>query len=76
MVMGYLIGAFVENQLIAFRAVVVPEIDEEHLGYDLGLVEEVGFKTYYVSGSFKCSSTLSWIWLTKNISKSHYESNR
>lgn len=38
---GLLIGAFVdEEQLIAFRAVLIPEIDEEHLGYTIGLVNE------------------------------------
>ncbi|WP_205414535.1 hypothetical protein, partial [Klebsiella pneumoniae] len=25
-------GAFIENELIAFRALLVPPIDEEHLG--------------------------------------------
>ena len=37
---GLLVGAYVEGQLIGFRALLVPEIDEEHLGYDLGLPEE------------------------------------
>ncbi|WP_257347304.1 GNAT family N-acetyltransferase [Pseudalkalibacillus decolorationis] len=37
---GLIIGAFVEEQLIAFRALLVPPIDEEHLGWDLGLAEE------------------------------------
>lgn len=37
---GLLVGAYVENRLIGFRALLVPEIDEEHLGYDLGLPEE------------------------------------
>ena len=41
---GLLIGAYVENQLIAFRAVIVPKIDEHHLGYDLGLVQEEDLK--------------------------------
>lgn len=34
---GVLIGAFVEERLIGFRALLIPDIDEEHLGYDLGL---------------------------------------
>lgn len=34
---GSLIGVFVAEQLIAFRATLVPEIDDEHLGYDIGL---------------------------------------
>jgi len=41
---GMLLGAFVDQKLIAFRAVVVPIIDEHHLGYDLGLVEESDLK--------------------------------
>lgn len=36
---GWMIGAFVESQLIAFRALLVPPIDEEHLGWDIGLAE-------------------------------------
>lgn len=34
---GLVIGAFVDEELIAFRALLIPEIDEEHLGYDIGL---------------------------------------
>lgn len=38
---GLMIGAFVEGQLIAFRALLVPPIDQEgHLGRDFGLKEE------------------------------------
>ncbi|USK34946.1 GNAT family N-acetyltransferase [Bacillus sp. F19] len=37
---GLMIGAFVEKQLIAFRALLVPPIDQDHLGWDLGLAEE------------------------------------
>ncbi|WP_108672173.1 N-acetyltransferase [Peribacillus acanthi] len=37
---GFMIGAFVESQLVAFRALLVPEIDQEHLGYDIGFREE------------------------------------
>lgn len=37
---GLLIGAFVEERLIGFRALLIPDIDEEHLGYDLGLPAE------------------------------------
>ncbi|EOP76496.1 hypothetical protein KOW_04257 [Bacillus cereus VDM006] len=32
---GMMIGAFAGNQLIAFRALLVPPIDEEHLGLDI-----------------------------------------
>ena len=41
---GLLIGAYVQERLIAFRAVVAPLIDEEHLGYDIGLTEEADLK--------------------------------
>lgn len=41
---GQLIGAFVEERLIAFRAVLVPEIDDEHLGYSIGLSDESALK--------------------------------
>lgn len=34
---GLMIGAFVEEELIAFRALLIPPIDEEHLGLALGL---------------------------------------
>ena len=41
---GMIIGAYVAEQLIAFRAVSVPEIDEEHLGYAIGLVDDSDLK--------------------------------
>lgn len=34
---GLMIGAFVNDIMIAFRALLIPEMDEEHLGYDIGL---------------------------------------
>lgn len=37
---GLLIGAFVAEELIAFRAVLEPELDAEHLGYAIGLVND------------------------------------
>ncbi|WP_404828735.1 N-acetyltransferase [Sporosarcina quadrami] len=36
---GMIFGAFHDNELIAFRAMLEPEIDDEHLGIDAGLVE-------------------------------------
>ncbi|RRN67209.1 GNAT family N-acetyltransferase [Peribacillus simplex] len=36
---GLMIGAFVCKELIAFRALLVPPIDEDHLGRDIGLTE-------------------------------------
>lgn len=41
---GAMIGVFVETKLIAFRALLEPEIDEEHLGYDIGLSSEADLK--------------------------------
>ncbi len=35
-----MIGTFVDEQLIAFRALLVPPLDEEHLGLDIGLTAE------------------------------------
>ena len=37
---GLMIGAFVEQELIAFRALLAPPIDEEHLGLDIGLTHK------------------------------------
>ncbi|WP_269411635.1 GNAT family N-acetyltransferase [Lentibacillus daqui] len=37
---GFMIGVFVEEKLIAFRAMLIPELDEEHLGIDIGLKQE------------------------------------
>ena len=37
---GLLVGAFAEDRLIGFRALLIPEIDGEHLGWDIGLAEE------------------------------------
>ena len=34
-----MIGAYVGEELIAFRALLNPPIDEEHLGYDCGIAE-------------------------------------
>ncbi|TDL30804.1 GNAT family N-acetyltransferase [Jeotgalibacillus sp. S-D1] len=36
---GFMIGAFIGPELISFRALLVPPIDEEHLGLDVGLPE-------------------------------------
>lgn len=44
---GLLVGAFVDGALVGFRALLVPEIDEEHLGWDIGLMEnELGDMIY------------------------------
>ncbi|MEY2353398.1 GNAT family N-acetyltransferase [Lysinibacillus capsici] len=36
---GMMMGAYVGEELIAFRALLNPPIDEEHLGYDCGIAE-------------------------------------
>lgn len=36
---GMMIGAYVGEELIAFRALLNPPIDDEHLGYDCGIAE-------------------------------------
>jgi hypothetical protein len=44
---GLMIGAFTGEGLIAFRALLIPPIDEEHLGVDAGLPEaELGDVIY------------------------------
>lgn len=37
---GLMIGAFTGSGLIAFRALLIPPIDDEHLGHDIGLAAE------------------------------------
>lgn len=44
---GVMIGIFVAEQLIAFRALLEPEIDEEHLGRDIGLAEDALHQVLY-----------------------------
>lgn len=44
---GLLVGAFVEDELIGFRALLIPEIDDEHLGWDIGLPSEELRKVIY-----------------------------
>jgi hypothetical protein len=44
---GLMIGAFAEGDLIAFRALVVPPVDEEHLGIDIGLSKDELGKVIY-----------------------------
>lgn len=41
---GVMIGIFVDAKLIAFRALLEPAIDDEHLGYDIGLTTEPQLK--------------------------------
>jgi hypothetical protein len=44
---GLIAGAFVEGELVAFRALLVPEVDDEHLGLDIGLThDELGDMVY------------------------------
>ncbi len=44
---GMMIGAFIQNELIAFRALLVPPIDDEHLGLDIGLPESELHRVIY-----------------------------
>ncbi|BCD21429.1 hypothetical protein BC30090_0326 [Bacillus cereus] len=44
---GMMIGAFIENELIAFRALLVPPIDDEHLGLDIGIPERELHRVIY-----------------------------
>ena len=44
---GILIGAFVEERMIAFRGMLEPELDEEHLGRDAGLSGDQLHKVLY-----------------------------
>lgn len=44
---GVMIGIFVAEQLIAFRALLEPEIDDEHLGRDIGLAEDALHQVLY-----------------------------
>lgn len=44
---GLMLGVMVNDELIAFRALLVPQIDEEHLGKDIGLPNEELSKVIY-----------------------------
>ncbi|MFJ7890801.1 GNAT family N-acetyltransferase [Lysinibacillus xylanilyticus] len=44
---GMMIGAYVGEELIAFRALLNPPVDDEHLGYDCGIAEEEFHKVLY-----------------------------
>lgn len=44
---GLMIGAYVGDELIAFRALLNPPIDDEHLGYDCGIDEKDFHRVLY-----------------------------
>lgn len=44
---GMMVGAYVSGELIAFRALLNPPIDEEHLGYDCGIAEDQFHRILY-----------------------------
>ncbi|HDR6317233.1 TPA: GNAT family N-acetyltransferase [Bacillus thuringiensis] len=44
---GMIIGAFIDKELIAFRALLVPPIDDEHLGLDIGIAESELHRVIY-----------------------------
>ncbi|WP_286926556.1 MULTISPECIES: GNAT family N-acetyltransferase [Lysinibacillus] len=44
---GMMIGAYVGQELIAFRALLNPPVDNEHLGYDCGITEDAFNRVLY-----------------------------
>lgn len=44
---GMMIGAYVGQDLIAFRALLNPPLDNEHLGYDCGITEDAFNRVLY-----------------------------
>lgn len=42
-----MIGVFVADEMISFRALVEPPVDEEHLGYDCGISEDEFSRVLY-----------------------------
>ncbi|MGE7842536.1 GNAT family N-acetyltransferase [Lysinibacillus sp. NPDC093712] len=44
---GLMVGAYVNNALIGFRALLNPPIDDEHLGYDCGIAEDQFHRVLY-----------------------------
>ena len=42
-----MVGVFIDERLIAFRTLAIPVIDEDHLGYDIGLSAEQLDKVVY-----------------------------
>ena len=44
---GLMIGLYIEEKLIAFRALLHPSVDEEHLGYDIGLKDDALHEVLY-----------------------------
>lgn len=44
---GMMIGAYVGQNLIAFRALLNPPVDNEHLGYDCGITEDAFNRVLY-----------------------------
>jgi hypothetical protein len=44
---GLMIGVFTGDELIAFRALLIPELDDEHLGIDTGLARDELTKVIY-----------------------------
>src|SRR5699024_337409 len=50
---GLVLGVFIKKELIAIRALLVPEIDDpEHLGLDVGLSREQLLEVIYQEISF------------------------
>lgn len=66
---GLMIGAFVEEELIAFRALLVPGQGDEHLGYDLGLVDEVELARFLYQEISNVHSNYRGFGLQKTLAK-------
>lgn len=65
---GMMMGAYVENELIAFRALLNPPIEEEHLGYDCGIAEDQFHRVLYQEIS-NVSPKYQGFGLQKNLAK-------
>src|SRR5699024_4432121 len=65
---GLMIGAFADEQLIAFRALLIPPIDEEeHLGLFLGLENKLDEIMYQER------SLVDTLYLVNKLHKKHYK---
>ena len=54
---GSMVGVFADERLIAFRAMLVPGDDHEHLGHDIGR-DSIGTSFYYLSRNLQCVAVL------------------
>jgi len=67
------LGAFVAGRLVAFRALLIPPLDEDHLGYDIGWPEDAFARIIYqevtnVHPTFRghgLQTTLGKMWMSR-----------